>query len=134
MEPATAADVDAVVALWTACGLVRPWNDPHADFARAIANPASAVLVVREREAITASAMVGYDGHRGWVYYLAVAPDRRGQGLGRAAMAAAEDWLRGREAPKIQFMIRDGNGAAIGFYRALDYEAQPVAVFGRFLD
>src|SRR4051794_18752438 len=94
MEEAAAADAGEVIALWEACGLIRPWNDPAADFARAVTGPASAVLVLREADALVAGAMVGCDGHRGWVYYLAVAPGRRRAGLGRAMMAAAEAWLR----------------------------------------
>jgi ribosomal protein S18 acetylase RimI-like enzyme len=134
METASAADADQVVTLWERCGLTRPWNDPRADFSRALAGATSTVLIARDGETVTASVMVGDDGHRGWVYYLAVAPDRRGRGLGRAAMAAAEAWLRMHGAPKVQIMVRDGNEAATAFYRALGYEAQPVAVFGRFLD
>ncbi|MGY4425925.1 GNAT superfamily N-acetyltransferase [Bradyrhizobium sp. JR6.1] len=90
----TDADVAAVVALWQACGLTRPWNDPAADIALARRGPSSAVLVGRNAGAIVATAMVGHDGHRGWVYYVAVDPNLQGKGLGRTIMAAAEDWLR----------------------------------------
>lgn len=130
--PAGAGDTEAVVALWHACGLTRPWNDPEADFALAVAGPASVVLVARG-EGISGSVMVGFDGHRGWVYYLAVAPERRGTGLGRALMAAAEAWLLGKGAPKLQLMVRDDNEAALGFYEALGLERQKVVVLGRFL-
>jgi ribosomal protein S18 acetylase RimI-like enzyme len=132
IESATAADAGAVVALWQACGLTRPWNDPAADFALAAEGVASTVLVARD-ERISGSVMVGFDGHRGWVYYLAVAPDRRGEGLGRALVAAAEAWLRDQGCPKIQLMVRDDNRAALDFYRALGMERQAVAVLGRFL-
>ena len=133
MTEADAADAGEVIALWEACGLTRPWNDPAADFARAAAGPASAVLVRREGAALVASVMVGHDGHRGWVYYLAVAPDRWRAGLGRAAMAAAEAWLRARGAPKLQLMVREDNEAALRFYEALGLERQPVVTLGRFL-
>ena len=122
-----------VIALWEACGLTRPWNDPAADFARAVAGPASAVLLLREGDALAASAMVGCDGHRGWVYYLAVAPARRRAGLGRAMMDAAEAWLRARGAPKLQLMVREDNDAALHFYEALGLERQKVVTLGRFL-
>ncbi|RYD84603.1 MAG: GNAT family N-acetyltransferase, partial [Sphingomonadales bacterium] len=79
------------------------------------------------------SAIAGFDGHRGWVYYLAVSPDARRGGLGRALMAAAEDWLRERGAPKIQLMVRGSNADALGFYEALGFERQDVVVLGRFL-
>jgi ribosomal protein S18 acetylase RimI-like enzyme len=127
------ADAEAVVALWRACGLTRPWNDPARDFKSAIEGPASAILLLRDGDAIAAGVMAGFDGHRGWVYYLAVAPDRRRQGLGRAMMEAAEAWLRERGAPKIQLMVREDNEAALGFYEALGLERQKVVTLGRFL-
>lgn len=130
---ATARDADAVIALWRACGLTRPWNDPGSDFALAVDGATSTVLVARDGEAIAASAMAGFDGHRGWVYYLAVAPDRQREGLGRSMMAAAEAWLRERGAPKIQLMVREDNDAALGFYEALGMERQKVVTLGRFL-
>jgi ribosomal protein S18 acetylase RimI-like enzyme len=135
MSPAEAqaGDAESVIALWRACGLTRPWNDPAADFARAVAGPCSAVLLAREGGALVASVMVGCDGHRGWVYYLAVAPGRRRAGLGRAMMAAAEAWLRERGAPKLQLMVREDNDGALGFYQALGLERQAVVTLGRFL-
>jgi ribosomal protein S18 acetylase RimI-like enzyme len=133
MIEAQAADAREVIALWEACGLTRPWNDPAADFARAVSGPASAVLVLRAGDALEASVMVGHDGHRGWVYYLAVSPERRRAGLGRAMMDAAEAWLRARGAPKLQLMVRDDNEAALGFYEALGLERQRVVTLGRFL-
>lgn len=131
---ATSADAEAVIALWHACDLVRPWNDPAADFGRALVGAHSTVLVSRLGGRIVASAMVGEDGHRGWVYYLAVAPDRRRAGLGARMMAAAESWLRGRGVPKIQLMVREGNDEALAFYAALGLERQRVVTLGRFLD
>lgn len=133
IEAASAEDAAAVVALWRACGLTRPWNDADADFALAARDPASAVLVARGVQGIEGSVMVGFDGHRGWVYYLAVAPEARRVGLGRALMAAAEDWLRARGAPKIQLMVREDNDAALGFYERLGLERQKVVTLGRFL-
>lgn len=133
MIEAKAEDAEAVIALWRACGLTRPWNDAGADFARAVEGATSAVLLLREGDALAASVMVGCDGHRGWVYYLGVAPARRRQGLGMAMMAAAEAWLRARGAPKLQLMVRDDNDAALGFYAALGLERQHVVTLGRFL-
>lgn len=131
IEAASAAHVQAVTALWQACGLTRPWNDPRADFATALES-GNAVLVAREGDTLAGSVMVGFDGHRGWVYYLAVAPDRRRAGLGRALMTAAEAWLRAKGAPKIQLMVREDNAEAIGFYEALGMERQKVVTLGRF--
>lgn len=126
-------DAGAVIALWQACGLTRPWNPPRRDFDQALTGPSSTILVARDAGAIAGSVMVGFDGHRGWVYYLAVSPARQGEGLGRALMAAAEDWLRTRDAPKIQLMVRGDNDAARGFYEAIGYELQDVVTIGKRL-
>lgn len=130
---AEAADRRALVALWQAAGLTRPWNDPCADFDMALANSTSDVLLAMAGSVLAGSVMVGFDGHRGWVYYLATSPDRRGQGVGRQLMAAAEDWLKARDCPKIQLMVRCDNEAARGFYDALGYELQDVVTLGRRL-
>ena len=122
-----------VIAAWMAAGLTRPWNDPVADFDRACAGETSAVLVGIEDGTVIATAMVGDDGHRGWVYYLAVREDARGRGLGRELMTAAEGWLAARGVAKVQLMVRDTNEGAVGFYEALGYEATPVRVLGRWL-
>ncbi|MFA6122586.1 GNAT family acetyltransferase [Sphingomonas sp.] len=133
IEPATAADAPAVIALWHACGLTRPWNDPATDFALALGGAVSTVLVARGEGGVTGSVMVGFDGHRGWIYYLAVAPAARRSGLGRALMTAAERWLRAHGAPKLQLMVRGDNTDALGFYETLGLARQDVVVLGRFL-
>ncbi|RYD59867.1 MAG: GNAT family acetyltransferase [Sphingomonadales bacterium] len=133
IEAAGEGDGAAVVALWHACSLTRPWNDPNADFAQALAGESSVVLVARGNPGVAGSVMVGFDGHRGWVYYLAVSPGHRRSGLGRALMAAAEAWLRARGAPKIQLMVRGSNDAALAFYEALGLKRQDVVTLGRFL-
>ena len=91
-------------------------------------------MLLEQDGRLAATVMVGDDGHRGWVYYLAVDPDCREAGMGRRMMAAAETWLRERDAPKIQLMVREDNGQAIGFYKALGYEVQPVVTIGKRLD
>ncbi len=103
----TEAELEAVVALWERCGLTRPWNDPRADIALARRSSGAEVLVGQIDDRLVATVMVGCDGHRGCVYYLAVDPEARLNGLGRRMMAAAEDWLRSRGAPKIQLMVRE---------------------------
>ncbi|MGK6321031.1 GNAT family acetyltransferase [Sphingomonas sp. DT-204] len=133
IRTATAEDRSAAVGLWRECELTRPWNDPDRDFTLAVEEPASTVLVAERDGRIVGSVMTGFDGHRGWVYYLAVAPGARRAGLGRALMAAAEAWLRERGAPKVQLMVREGNDAALAFYAALGLEPQPVVTLGRFL-
>jgi ribosomal protein S18 acetylase RimI-like enzyme len=128
-----AADIPALVALWEASGLTRPWNDPRADARLALDGPTSAILGSWYEGALVGAIMVGFDGHRGWIYYLAVAPGHRRRGLGRALMEAAEGWLWERGAPKIQLMVREGNDAALGFYEALGLERQGVVTLGKFL-
>lgn len=128
-------DVEHVVALWHACGLTRPWNDPALDIADARRSRTSTVLVARdEAGVVVATAMAGYDGHRGWLYYVAVAPERQGSGLGRAAVAAAETWLRARGARKVQLMVRSTNAHVAAFYERLGYADQSTTVLGRWLD
>jgi hypothetical protein len=123
-----ADEIEAAVALWEACGLTRPWNDPRADARLALGGPASTILAARDGETLVATAMVGADGHRGWVYYLAVALDRRGLRLGAAMMRAAEAWVRGRGVPKLQLMVRADNAEACAFYEAIGYKVEPVSV------
>jgi ribosomal protein S18 acetylase RimI-like enzyme len=133
IAPLGPEDVPALVALWDACGLTRPWNDPVRDATLAIDGATSAILGVRDGDTLIASVMTGFDGHRGWVYYLAVAPERRREGLGRLLMAAAEAWLCDRGAPKLQLMVRTSNAEALGFYEALGMEQQEVVTLGKFL-
>ncbi len=127
------SDVEGVIALWRACDLLRPWNDPERDIARARAAPHAEIFVVAGDDGIIASVMAGHDGHRGWIYYLAAAPERRGKGLGRLLMDHAEDWLRGQGVAKINLMIRAGNPVA-GFYAALGYEAEARTVMAKWLE
>jgi ribosomal protein S18 acetylase RimI-like enzyme len=128
------ADVAAVIALWQACGLTRPWNDPTADIALARREPHSTVLIGRDGDAIVATAMVGHDGHRGWVYYVATDPDRRAKGFGRAIMNAAEDWLRATGIAKLQLMVRRENARAGAFYQSIGYAEAQTIVFAKWLD
>jgi ribosomal protein S18 acetylase RimI-like enzyme len=120
--------IPAAVALWQAAGLTRPWNDPVADARRALDGPASTILAAHEGERLVGTVMVGHDGHRGWVYYLAVADDCRRAGHGRALMAAAMDWLRAAGVPRLNLMVRQGNTAVLGFYQALGFRLSDVQV------
>ena len=125
----------AAVGLWSETGLTRPWNDPEQDLQRALRGPASTVLAALDDEgALLGTAMVGHDGHRGWVYYLAVRPPQQGRGLGRALMSACEQWVREAGVPKVQLMVRDDNSAARAFYERLGYADAGVVVLGRRLD
>lgn len=134
LRTASRDDRDAVIALWRAANLTRPWNDPGADFDLALENPTSTVLVARQHGALVGSVMVGFDGHRGWVYYLASDPLQPLRGIGKALMEAAEQWLRGLGCLRIRLMVRTDNLAARGFYTAIGYEDQDVVTLGRTLD
>ena len=126
-----ADEIETAVALWEACGLTRPWNDPRADARLALEGPSSTILAGRDAGGLAATAMVGADGHRGWVYYLAVAPDRRRLRHGEAMMRAAERWVAERGVPKIQLMVRADNAATVAFYEAIGYGVEPVSVLSK---
>ncbi len=134
IDAITDADVEGVVALWQRCGLTRPWNDPHADIALARRCDNSTVLVGRANGAIVATIMVGHDGHRGWVYYVAVDPDCQKRGYGRVIMAAAEDWLRREGIAKLQLLVRRENAQANAFYDSLGFELSTSVMFQKWLD
>lgn len=114
-------DITQVIALWHASGVARPWNDPVRDIAFARRDDHATVLVGLEAGRVVATAMVGEDGHRGWVYYAAISPDRQRSGLGRAMMQTAEAWLIRRGVWKVQLLVRADNAAATGFYERLGY-------------
>ena len=128
------ADIAAIIALWQRCDLTRPWNDPAADIALARKGTNAAVLVGRDGDVIVASAMVGHDGHRGWVYYVAVDPDHRGKGHGRTIMNAAEDWLRQAGIAKLQLMVRPDNTKVQAFYELIGYDEQERVIYAKWLD
>ena len=123
-----------LAALWAACDLVVPYNPPLDDIAFARAGAASEVLVGLRDDRIVTSVLVGHDGHRGWLYYVAVAPDLQGEGLGARIVEAAETWLRERGVRKVQLLVRPTNAKVLGFYEHLGYERSPVTVMQRWLD
>ena len=134
IAPIADADIPDVVALWQACGLTRPWNDPASDIALARRGPSSTVLVGRDAGAIVATAMVGHDGHRGWGYYVAVDTSSQGNGLGRGLMPAVEAWLRAAGVPKLQLLVRRENAKAGAFYQSLGYEESTSVMLAKWLD
>jgi ribosomal protein S18 acetylase RimI-like enzyme len=133
VRPFLEPDEPAVIALWEACGLTRPWNDPRKDIARKLAVQREWFLVGEEGGQLVATAMAGYDGHRGWVNYLAVAPAARGRGHGRALMTEVERRLREAGCPKLNLQVRASNAAVLGFYRRLGYVQDEVVSLGRRL-
>jgi ribosomal protein S18 acetylase RimI-like enzyme len=133
IRPMSAIHRDAVIALWHEAGLTRPWNDSDTDLDSALEAPGT-VLVALEGDSVLGTVMVGYDGHRGWLYYLAVATAMRRRGVGRELVAEAQVWLKAQGARKAQLMIRADNHQAQAFYSALGYETQSVDVVGIWLD
>jgi hypothetical protein len=134
IEPLDPKRAPEAIALWHGVGLTRPWNDPRADLGRALASSSSAVLAGTRDGDLIATAIVGHDRHRGWVYYLAVTPDARRAGCGRELMRACEAWLRERSIPKVNLMVRDNNREVQQFYREIGYAADAVIVLSRRLD
>jgi ribosomal protein S18 acetylase RimI-like enzyme len=135
IRPYRDSDEGAVVALWEDCGLTRPWNPPSADIALLRGSSHGEILVATQQEgAVAGSVMVGHDGHRGWIYYLAVSPSCHRRGLGSRLMGAAEAWLRERGMRKVELMIRNTNTEVTAFYAKLGYDKEPVTVMSRWLD
>ena len=133
----TDADIPAVVTLWQRCGLVRPWNDPRKDIARKLRVQRELFLVGVDGgpdARIVGSVMAGYEGHRGWINYLAVDPERRRRGFARLLMAAAEERLRALGCPKINLQIRNDNADASAFYRRIGFAEDASVSMGKRLE
>ncbi|MCS0645410.1 GNAT family acetyltransferase [Curtobacterium flaccumfaciens] len=151
IRPFRTEDTDAVVALWESCGLVRPWNDPRRDIARKLTVQPELFLVAEPQAddtgtddtgtddtdtadaGVVAAGMAGYDGHRGWVNYLAVRPDLQGSGLGRTLMAEFERLLTDLGCPKLNLQVRAGNEQVLGFYASLGYTDDRTVSLGKRL-
>ena len=133
IRPFAVTDTDEVVALWEECGLVRPWNDPRKDIERKLRVQPELFLVAQDGTEVVGSVMAGFDGHRGWIYYLAVAGSHQQRSLGRALMQQAEKLLVEMGCPKVNLMVRSTNEAVIGFYRRLGYEQDDVVSMGKRL-
>jgi len=127
-------DREALVALWSICELTRPWNNPHRDIDRKLARDGDNLLVLEEDNQLFGSVMVGYEGHRGWVNYLAVHPDHQRQGLGRLLMDEAERRLRDLGCAKVNLQVRASNETAREFYRQIGYTVDEAVSFGKRLE
>ncbi len=133
IRPFEPADEEAVVSLWERCELTRAWNDPRKDIARKLTTQPELFFVGETGGRLVATVMAGYDGHRGWVNYLAVDPLYRKSGFGRALMSRAEAALEERGCPKLNLQVRSGNTAVLAFYERIGYGKDDVVCFGKRL-
>ena len=134
IRPFISSDEDSVVQLWKDCGLVVPWNDPHRDIQRKLQVKADGFLVSLMNGQIVATVMAGYEGHRGWINYLAVHPRYRHKGIGRRMMEAAEEYLRSLGCPKINLQVRGSNTEVIEFYQKIGFKKDEVLSLGKRLE
>jgi len=134
IRPFAAADGPAVIALWRECGLIRPQNDPKKDIARKLRVNPEWFLVAEIDGCIVGAVMAGYEGHRGWINYLAAAPAQRRRGIGRQLMAEAERVLRAAGCPKINLQVRPENKDVIAFYEAIGFSVEGAISLGKRLE
>tara|TARA_R110001592_G_scaffold363043_1_gene679531 strand:+ start:9654 stop:10088 length:435 start_codon:yes stop_codon:yes gene_type:complete len=127
------ADRVDVITLWTDCGLVVPWNDPDKDIDRKLKVDPALFLVGRDDDGVAATVMGGYEGHRGWINYLAVSTSKRRRGYGQEMMQAVEQRIEARGCPKINLQVRASNSAVVAFYQALGYRIDDVVGLGKRL-
>jgi len=141
------SDTEAVIDLWARCGLLRPWNNPHRDIERKLAVEDELFIVGTEESdlerhegsstqcagKIIAVAMGGYDGHRGWVNYLAVDPQRRKAGLGQQLMSDLEERLLALGCAKLNLQVRSDNVEVLQFYQHIGYQVDEVKSMGKRL-
>ena len=133
IRPYTPADETAVIALWQRCELTRPWNDTRKDIERKLTVQPELFVVGERQGQIVATAMAGFDGHRGWINYLAVSPEVQKQGLGRQLMTHVEQALTAMGCPKLNLQVRAGNAQALAFYQAIGYGQDELVSMGKRL-
>ena len=127
------SDEERIINLWFECGLVAPWNNPRRDIERKMSQDPSLFLVGEIGGSVVCSCMAGYDGHRGWIYYLAVKPDCQRKGLASKMISEAENRLLEIGCPKIDLMVRKSNKNVISFYNKIGYSDDPVVVLSKRL-
>jgi ribosomal protein S18 acetylase RimI-like enzyme len=134
VRPFQMEDDQAVISIWQACDLLRPWNNPHKDIARKLKVRPDLFLVGELNGRVIATVMAGYDGHRGWLYYLGVLPEYQKSGYGRVIVGEAERLLRLAGCPKINLQVRSSNQQVIEFYRRLGFSLDDVSSMGKRLE
>lgn len=133
IRPFNISDTEAVVELWKACGLTRSWNNPYLDIERKLKKDPEYFVVGECNDVIVATAMFGYEGHRGWVNYLAVSPPHQRKGYASQLMQHGEEILLAIGCPKINLQVRETNAEALGFYEALGYKVDASISLGKRL-
>jgi ribosomal protein S18 acetylase RimI-like enzyme len=132
IQEAVSSDTDTVISLWHQCELTRPWNNPRSDFMLAIKNQTSTIWLAKVESLLAGTVMVGFDGHRGWIYYLGTVPEFRNRDVARQLLNRSMTWLAERHCPKVELMVRSDNPAA-KMYQRLGWERQDVSVFAKWL-
>lgn len=130
---ATLADTESIISIWEEAKLTRSWNNPNDDIKNALTTPTSTILLLCDERQIVGTVMVGYDGHRGWIYYLAVRSEFQKKGYGKQLVQEAEKWLKSKNVPKVNLMIRNSNEAVKSFYEACEYKDDEVIVMAKWL-
>ena len=133
IRPYQAEDEKEVIDLWFRCDLVVPANNPKCDIERKMTYSPELFLVGVMNGAIVATVMAGYEGHRGWINYLAVAPEFQRQGIGTEMMRSAEERLIALGCPKINLQVRAGNAGVVTFYESIGYNKDEVVSMGKRL-
>ena len=134
IRPVEDDDLAAVIALWHDCDLTKPYNPPDHDIAFCRASPTSELFVgIDDNHTLVASTMVGHDGHRGWLYYVAVDPTQRKLDLGRRMVAHGEDWLKSLGVRKVNLLIRETNTQVQAFYERIGYDVEPRTAMARWI-
>ena len=127
------SDTKAIIELWKKCKLIVPWNNPYKDINRKLSIKDNLFIIGEMNKNIIASAMAGYDGHRGYIYYLAVLPELQKKGIGSSVLSIIEKKLYKLGCPKINLFVRNTNIKVKAFYKTNNYEMQDSQIYGKRL-
>ena len=130
---ANLTDTNQIIEIWEECELTRPWNNPVDDIKNALTTLTSCIILLYDNLQIIGTVMVGYDGHRGWIYYLAVRKKFQKKGYGKQLIEEAEKWLKEKQVPKVNLMIRNSNKVVKGFYLSIGYKDDKVITMAKWL-
>ena len=134
IKEANLDNIEEIINIWEECNLTRPWNNPNDDIKNAILNSTSTILLLCNENRIIGTVLVGFDGHRGWVYYLAVAKEFQKMGFGKTLVFEAEKWLKANNVPKMNLMIRTANIKVKEFYESMKYIQSDVITMEKWLN